>query len=158
MARVSEVVRAARAHRQLLRSVVGGVSTRMVRGGLQARRMVVRLTKGVGRRRGGGWGGVAAFLRGRRCSRGGGARRCLAGGELTGVDLEAGEEKGTSRVLIEVKVAPEVDRSGSATRRPRRRVDDVDRWLWRRFGNCLGQEAAGRSVGGRGVLHPDRKA
>jgi hypothetical protein len=40
---------------------------------------------------------------------------------LAGVDLEIGEEKGTSAVLIEVKAAPEVDRSGSATRGPRRR-------------------------------------
>jgi hypothetical protein len=41
---------------------------------------------------------------------------------LAGVDLEIGEEKGTSAVLVEVKAAPEVDRSGSATRGPR--------WRW----------------------------
>jgi hypothetical protein len=29
--------------------------------------------------------------------------------------LEVGEKKGTSTVLVEVKAAPEVDRSGSAT-------------------------------------------
>jgi hypothetical protein len=46
---------------------------------------------------------------------------------LTGIDLEVGEEKGTSAVLVEVKAAPEVDRSGSVTRGPRRWVDDVNR-------------------------------
>jgi hypothetical protein len=56
--------------------------------------------------------------------------------------------KGTSAVLIEVKAALEVDRSGSATRGPRRRVDDVDRRLWGRSSYRLKQEAAGRSVGG----------
>jgi hypothetical protein len=70
-----------------------------------------------------------AFLRGRRHSRGGGARQRPTGGELAGVDLEVGEVKGTSAVLIEVKAALEVDRSGTATRGPRWRVDDVDRRL-----------------------------
>jgi hypothetical protein len=40
--------------------------------------------------------------------------------------LEVREEKGTSAVLIEVKAAPEVDRSGSAMQGPQWRVDDVD--------------------------------
>jgi hypothetical protein len=70
-----------------------------------------------------------AFLRGWRHSQGGGARQHLAGGELSGIDLEVGEEKGTSAVLVEVKAAPEVDQSGSAMRGPQRRVDDVDRRL-----------------------------
>jgi hypothetical protein len=51
----------------------------------------------------------------RQRSQGGGAHRRPTGGELAGIDLEVGEEKGTSAVLVEVKAAPEVDRSGSAT-------------------------------------------
>jgi hypothetical protein len=47
-----------------------------------------------------------AFLRGQRHSRGGGA---------PDIDLEVGEEKGTNAVLVKVKAALEVDRSGSAT-------------------------------------------
>jgi hypothetical protein len=74
VAGVSMVEQAARAHRWLPCSAVGGVSTRTVRGGRRARRMMTRLTKGVGRRRGGGWGNTATFLRGRQRSRGGGAR------------------------------------------------------------------------------------
>jgi hypothetical protein len=46
VAEVDTVLRAARAHQQLLCSAVGGVSTRTVRGGRRARRMVTRLTKG----------------------------------------------------------------------------------------------------------------
>jgi hypothetical protein len=86
------------------------------------------------------------------------ARQRLAGGELVGVDLEVGEGKGTSAVLIGVKAAPEVDWSGSVTRGPQRWVDDVDRWLRGCSGYRLGQEAAGTSVGGHDVLHPERKA
>jgi hypothetical protein len=37
-----------------------------------------------------------------------------------------GGVKGTSAVLVEVKVASKVNRSGSVTRGPRRWVDDVD--------------------------------
>jgi hypothetical protein len=48
------VVRPARARRRLPRSAVSGVSTRMMRGSHRARRMVMRLTKGVGHRWGGG--------------------------------------------------------------------------------------------------------
>jgi hypothetical protein len=43
----SHAVQAARARRWLPCSVVGGVSTRMVRGGHRARRMVARLTRVV---------------------------------------------------------------------------------------------------------------
>jgi hypothetical protein len=71
---------------------------------------------------------------------------------LTDVDLEVGEEKGTSAVLVEVKAAPEVDQSGSMA------VDNVDRWLRGCSGYQLGQEAAWRSEGGHDVLHPERKA
>jgi hypothetical protein len=46
VAGVSMVARAASSHRPLPCSVVGGVSTRMLRGGHRARRMVARLTKG----------------------------------------------------------------------------------------------------------------
>jgi hypothetical protein len=60
----------------------------------------------------------------RRSSRGGGARRRPTRGELAGIDL------GTSVVLVEVKAAPEVDRTGSATCGPQRLVDGVDRRLW----------------------------
>jgi hypothetical protein len=101
---------------------------------------------------------VTAFLRGRQHSRGVGAHRHLVRGELTSVDLEVEEEKGTSTMLIKVKVALEVDRSGSTTRGPRRWVDDVDRRLRGCSGYRLRQEAAGRSVRGRDVLHPKRKA
>jgi hypothetical protein len=62
-----------------------------------------------------GWGGATAFLQGRWCSRGGGVRRCSAGGELASIDLELREEKGTSVVLVEVKAASKVDRCGSVT-------------------------------------------
>jgi hypothetical protein len=57
-------------------------------------------------------------------------------------------------VLFGVTAAPEVDRSGSSTRGPRRRVDDG-------FGDApvtrLGQEATGRSVVGHDELHAERK-
>jgi hypothetical protein len=81
-------------------------------------------------------------------NRGGGVHRCPAGAELAGVHLEVGEEKGTRAVLVEVKAAPEVNRSGSMTRGPQRRMDDANRQLRGRYGYRLGQEAAGRSVGG----------
>jgi hypothetical protein len=97
------------------------------------------------------------FLRGRWRSQGKGALQRPAKGELAGIDLEVKEEKGTSTVLVEVKAAPEVDRSDSVMQGPRWQVDDVDRWLRGRYGYRLGQEAVGRTVGGRGVLHPERK-
>jgi hypothetical protein len=59
--------------------------------------------------RGGGLTGVAPP---RWRSRGGGARQRPAGREPAGVDLQVGEWKGASAVLSDVKVAPEVDRSG----------------------------------------------
>jgi hypothetical protein len=57
----------------------------------------------------------AAFLPRQWRSRGKGAHRRPAGGELAGVSLEVRQEKGTSAVLVKVKAAPEVDWSGSAT-------------------------------------------
>jgi hypothetical protein len=95
-------------------------------------------------------GGVS--LRAVAQSRRGACRRPVEG-ELAGVDLEVREEKGTSEVLVEVRAALEVIGSGSTTRGPRWRVDDIDRLLWGCSGYRLGQEAAGRSVGGCGVLH-----
>jgi hypothetical protein len=77
---------------------VGDMSTRTVRGGHRTRRMLTRLTKGVGHRRGGGWGDVSSKAVAQSRQRGtpaSGRRR--AGWRQLGGQAREGHQRGAHR-------------------------------------------------------------
>jgi hypothetical protein len=105
--------------------------------------------------RGGGLTGVAPP---RWRSRGGGARQRLAGREPAGVDLQVGSGREPAQC------SPTWKWHRRSIGVASRREDLSGGWTMATdgFGDApvtgLGQEAAGRSVRGRGVLHLERKA